>query len=356
MALSSAARKIEQDPELARYARQILFKPLGEEGQRKLLAARVVLIGCGALGSVLANTLVRAGVGFLRIVDRDYLELNNLQRQTLFDEDDVASNLPKAEAARRKLARINSKVEIEAIVTDANHRNIEQLAEGADLFLDGADNLETRFLVNDLAVKTHRPWVYGAVVGAAGLAMPIVPNETPCLRCVFESAPPPELNPTCDTAGILGSAVNIVASYQAAEAIKILTGQLDALNRRLLSFDLWAGRFVMLDRQRDYTDGDCPCCKHCQFDYLDGRLGSAADVLCGRDAVQIRPPDDLTVDFAAIAAKLKATGAEPRFNTFLLKAQVGKFELTVFADGRAIVKGTTKPEQAKSLYAKYIGA
>jgi molybdopterin/thiamine biosynthesis adenylyltransferase len=358
MPVSRAAQKIEQDAELARYSRQILFAPLGEDGQRRLLASRVTLIGCGALGSTLASILVRAGVGSLRIIDRDFIELNNLQRQSLFDEDDVASNLPKAEAARRKLARINSKIEIEAVVADVNCRNIEHLAEDAVLLLDGTDNLETRFLINDLAVKTQRPWVYGAVVGATGLALPILPNETPCLRCVFESAPPPELNPTCDTAGVLASAVHVVASHEAVEAIKILTGHLDALNRRLLSFDLWAGRFAMLHVQRAYDEGDCSCCKQQLFDYLDGRLGSTATTLCGRDAVQVSPPEGFVADFAAIAAKLKAgAGAEPRFNAFLLNARLGNaIELTLFADGRAIIKGISTPEEAKTIYAKYIGA
>src|SRR5688572_21956382 len=184
MSLSKAAQKIEQDPALARYSRQMLFDPVGEEGQRKLLASRVTVIGCGALGTVLANTLGRAGVGFLRLVDRDFIELNNLQRQVLFNEDDIAANLPKAEAAKRKLQRINSSIHVEAVVTDVNHRNIEQLAEGADLLLDGTDNFETRFLINDLAVKTKRPWVYGACIGATGLSMPILPNDTPCLRCI----------------------------------------------------------------------------------------------------------------------------------------------------------------------------
>jgi molybdopterin/thiamine biosynthesis adenylyltransferase len=356
MAISQAAQKIEQDPELARYSRQMLFEPLGEEGQRRLLTARAVLIGCGALGSTQAGILVRAGLGSLRIIDRDFVELNNLQRQSLFDEDDVAGNLPKAEAARRKLVRINSKVAVEAVVADVNYRNIEQLTEGADLLLDGTDNIETRFLMNDLAVKTHRPWVYGAVIGASGLVMPILPNETPCLRCVFESAPPPELNPTCDTAGVLASAVNVVASHQALEATKILAGRPEALNRKLLSFDLWAGRFSQLNVQKAYDDGDCPCCKRQQFDYLDGRVGSSAMTLCGRDAVQVIPPGATTMDFAALAGKLKAaTGAEPRFNPFLLRAQIGAIELTVFADGRAIIRGTDKPEEAKSVYAKYVG-
>lgn len=348
---------MEQDPELARYSRQMLFERLGEDGQRRLLGSRVTLIGCGALGSVLATVLVRAGVGFLRIVDRDFIELNNLQRQVLFDEDDIAAHLPKAEAARRKLQRVNSRVTIEAVVADVTGRNIELLAEGADLLLDGTDNFETRFLINDLCVKTGRPWVYGAVIGATGLAMPILPNDTPCLRCVFESGPPPEMNPTCDTAGVLGPAVNMVASFQALEAMKILAGRREAVTRRLLSFDLWEGRFSLLKVQKAYDEGDCPCCKGRQFEYLAGRLAGSATTLCGRNAVQVTPPAGGRVDFAAIAEKLKtAGGVAPRFNAFLLKARVDAFEITVFADGRAIIQGTSKPEEARCIYARYVGA
>ncbi len=357
MAISQAAQRIEQDGELGRYSRQMLFAPIGEEGQRKLLASRVTLIGCGALGTVLANTLARAGVGFLRVVDRDFIELNNLQRQVLFNEDDIAANLPKAEAAKRKLQRINSRIEVEAVVTDVNHRNVEQLAEGADLLLDGTDNFETRFLINDLAVKTGRPWVYGACIGATGLSMPILPNDTPCLRCIFEQAPPPEMNPTCDTAGVLGPVVNMVASHQALEAMKILMGRFEAVNRRLLNFDAWSGRVAMLNVQKAYQGGDCPCCKRKEFEYLEGKFGSSATTLCGRNAVQVTPPAGTRIDFAAIAEKIKsAAKADPRFNAFMLKAAIDDYELTVFADGRAIVKGTNKPDEARSVYAKYIGA
>jgi len=344
-------------PDLARYSRQVLFEPVGPDGQRNLLASRVTLIGCGALGTALADTLVRAGLGFMRIVDRDFIELNNLQRQILFDEDDIAANLPKAEAARRKLQRINADVVVEAVVTDSTHRNIEQLADGADLLLDGTDNFETRFLINDLAVKTRRPWIYGACVGATGLAMPIIPYDTPCLRCVFEQAPPPELNPTCDTAGILGPVVSMVAAHQATEALKILTGRRDAVNRRLLSFDAWEGRSVMLDVQKAYDQADCPCCKRNDFEYLEGKFGSRATTLCGRDAVQVSPPGDVTIDFAALAEKIRPVAdAEPRFNPFMLKARIDPHELTVFADGRAIIQGTSKPDVAKAVYARYIGA
>ena len=355
--MNEEVETIEQDQELARYSRQILFQPIGQEGQRKLLASRVTLIGCGALGSVLANTLVRAGVGFLRIVDRDYLELNNLQRQTLFTEDDIAANLPKAEAARRRLERINSSVTIEAVVTDATHRNIEHLCKEAHLLLDGTDNFETRFLINDVAVKTDRPWVYGACVASIGMAMPILPHKTPCLRCISEEAPPPHMNPTCDTAGVLGPVVNMVAAHQAMEAMKILMGRLDVVNRRLLRFDAWQGSVTMLDMQKAFDQTDCLCCKKNNFEYLEGKFSSSATTLCGRDAVQITPTIGVTIDFAAIADKIRnVTQIEPKFNAFMLKARVEKHEFTVFADGRAIVKGTNKPEEARTLYAKYVGA
>ncbi len=351
-------------PGQARYSRQILFAPMGEEGQRRLSASRVLLVGCGALGTHLADTLVRAGVGHLRIIDRDFIELNNLQRQVLFDEDDIAAGLPKAEAARRKLARINSAVTVEAVVADANYRNIEQLADGADLLLDGTDNFETRYLINDLAVKTNRPWVYGACVGATGLSLPIVPGDTPCLRCVFEQGPPPELNPTCDTAGILGPVVAAVAAHQAMEALKILAGHPEAIDRRLYHFDAWQNRHILLDVSKAYEAGECPCCRQRRFDYLEGKLAGSTTVLCGRNAVQITPGEkgdgsNLCAApsgqigpvpfFSALAEKLKAAGAaEVRFNAFMLKARLGDLDLTLFPDARAIITGTKDAAVART--------
>jgi len=341
---------------MRRYSRQVLFAPLGEEGQRKLHDCRVLLVGCGALGSVLANTLVRAGLGFLRLADRDVVELDNLHRQVLFDEDDVKGSLPKAKAARRKLERINSVITVEAVVDDVNHANIGELADGMDLILDGTDNFETRFLINDLAVKTRRPWIYGACVGATGLSLPILPFETACLRCLFEEAPPPEMNATCETAGILGPVVSMVASHQAMEAIKILTGHLEVLDRRLLSFDAWTGRTARIDVRKAFEQGDCPCCKRGQFVYLEGKRGSRTVTLCGRNAVQVLPGHGMVVDLAALAARLKPVAkGEPRFNPLLLKVLVDCYELTVFADGRALIKGTNKAEEARTVYARYLG-
>ena len=356
MPISDQAAQIERDPALARYSRQMLFEPIGEDGQRRLLDASVLLVGCGALGTVLASTLARAGVGRLRIVDRDFIEENNLQRQILFDEDDIAAGLPKAEAARQKLTRINSTIHVEAVVTDVNASNIQTLAEGADLLLDGTDNFETRFLINDLAVKSNTPWIYGACIGATGLVMAIVPGETPCLRCVFENAPPPEMNPTCDTAGVIAPIVNIVASYQCIEAIKLLTGRRDQLTRRLTTIDAWTGHTHNMNVQKAYEAGNCPCCKQRRFDFLDGTFASSATTLCGRDSVQITPAPGNRVNFEQIAEKLAAVADQPpKFNRFMLKAKVAPHELTLFPDGRAIIKGTNKPDIARSVYAKYVG-
>jgi adenylyltransferase/sulfurtransferase len=344
-------------PELSRYSRQILVEQVGIDGQRRLGEARVLLVGCGALGTVLASTLVRAGVGFVRLCDRDFIEPNNLQRQILFDEEDIAANLPKAEAAAAKLRKINSDVTVEAIVDDVNPTNLDRLAGDVSLVLDGTDNFETRFLLNDYAVKSGKPWIYGAVVGTTGLCMVILPHDTPCLRCVFENAPPPEMSPTCDTAGVLGPAVNLVASFQAVEAMKLLAGRHDQLNRSLMHIDAWTGRVSHMKVQAARDGGNCPCCKRGEFPYLDGKLSGTTTTLCGRDAVQVHPGAGLRVDFAAVAAKLEAlAGDGVRFNRFMLRAMVETCEFTLFPDGRAIIKGTTDPKRARSLYARYVGA
>lgn len=332
----------------------MLFEPIGERGQRALRHAHVALIGCGALGSVLANTLVRAGVGSLRIVDRDFIELDNLQRQTLFDEHDVAANLPKAEAAARKLRKTNSAVEIEPVITDLNPTNAEDLCRDTDLILDGTDNIETRFLLNDVAVKHDIPWVYGACVAAEGRVMPIIPHQTPCLRCVWEELPAPGELPTCDTVGILAPTVQIVASLQALEAMKILTGRLDALSRKLVTFDVWTGRFRAIDVQPFRDAGDCRCCKLGQFDFLTGGQTSSTATLCGQNAVQVLPPSGMKVNLKQIANRLKA-GARPTYNEFMLRFRVDDLTVALFPDGRAIVQGTTDPAQARTIYAKYIG-
>lgn len=344
---------------LERYSRQMRFPGLGKAGQEKLLASRVTLCGCGALGTVLANTLVRAGVGFVRVIDRDFVEPSNLQRQVLFDESDVTSNLPKAEAAATKLRQINSSVTVEPIVADINRTNIEEFCAGADLILDGSDNFEIRYLINDVAIKHGKPWVYGGAVGSQGMSMTVIPGETPCLRCVFEAAPAPGETGTCETAGVLGPAVAIVASYQAAEAIKLLSGNKAAVNRELLILDVWenTNRRVKVAPLAG-RKGQCPCCAKRNFEWLDGAHGTQTTSLCGRNAVQVSQRTKGKLDFAYLAGVLKQSG-EVSYNKFLLKFQLvengAPYEFTVFEDGRAIIKGTDEPDKARTLYAKYVG-
>jgi adenylyltransferase/sulfurtransferase len=340
---------------LDRYSRQIRFHGLGEAGQKKLLASRVTVCGCGALGTVLANHLVRAGVGRVRIVDRDFIETHNLQRQVLFDEQDVADNLPKAEAAARKLRAINSQVAIEPVVTDIDHTNILDLVDDADLILDGTDNFETRYLINDAAVKLGKPWIFGGVIGSEGQTMTIVPGETPCIRCVVETSPPPGMTPTCETAGVLGPAVAVIASFEAVEAIKLLAGKTDALNRELIMIDLWDWTFRRLKVARLRETADCPCCKHRRFEWLDGQLGSHTTTLCGRNAVQVAVRRSEPLSFPELALRLGPLG-EVRHNAYMLRFAAEGHEFTVFPDGRAIIKGTNDVAKARTLYAQFVGS
>ncbi len=341
--------------DISRYHRQYLFSKIKEDGQKKISSSRVTVIGCGALGTVLVNTLARAGVGFLRVVDRDFIELNNLQRQVLFDEDDIKDNLPKAIAAERKIKKINSQIKIEAIVSDVNFTNIENFVKDVDLVIDGTDNFETRFLLNDACVKHNKPWIYGAVIGSHGLTMTIIPNETPCLRCVFESAPPPELTPTCDTAGIIAPASMVIASLEATEALKFLSGNKQDLNKSLFSIDVWTHetKNFKLDGLRETTD--CPTCKKHNFEFLTGDSSAKTTSLCGRNAVQITRSDKIKLDFNELALRFNKVG-EVKFNPFMFQAKVDSYEFTIFPDGRAIIKGTNDPAQAKTIYAKYIGS
>ena len=361
--------------DLARYHRQMLLPGFGAEGQRRLAASTALVLGCGALGSLAADLLVRAGVGHLVLVDRDVVELTNLQRQVLFDEQDVADGLPKAEAARRRLTRVNSRVEITAVVDDMNHGNIERYAAGADVLVDGVDNFETRYLANDFAVKRGIAYLYGGAVGTVGAAYAILPHTrdgrtawetdpdgsraTPCLRCLFEEPPPPGTMPTCDTVGVLGPAVTTLASFEVTEALKVLTGNFDRVCPTMLNVDLWNNTVLQLNVEDAYERGDCPCCKHGRFDYLDGALGSGATTLCGRDAVQLaHQQGDVELDFEEIAARLRPHG-EVRVNELMLRAKLTHngepFALSLFPDGRAIVHGTSEPAVARSVYAKYIG-
>lgn len=330
------------------------FPGVGVEGQQRLRSARVTLCGCGALGTVLANALVRAGVGFLRVIDRDFIETHNLQRQVLFDETDVTSNLPKAEAAARKLRQINSEVTIEAVVTDIDRTNIVELAQDADLILDGTDNFEVRYLINDVAVKLGKPWVYGGCIGSHGQTMTILPEQTPCLRCVIPAGPGPGEGATCETAGVLGPTVNIVASYQATEAIKILTGHLETINRDLIYFDCWDNVFKKFSIAKLRDKSNCVCCVQKKFEWLEGQHGAQTTSLCGRNAVQVSHRVSGRLDFEGMAKQLGSLG-EVSFNRFMLKFGVDGYEFTVFPDGRAIIKGTSDIDKARTLYAKYIG-
>src|SRR5438874_4381991 len=318
----------ELDLQTSRYARQMRFAPLGVEGQRKLLASRALVVGCGALGSVIANTLARAGVGKLRIVDRDFLELNNLQRQVLYDEDDVAAGLPKAIAAKNRLERVNSGVEIDAIVADVDHTNIVRLLDGVDCLIDGTDNFEARFLLNDAAVKLGLPWVYGGCIGAEGQSLTILPGQTPCLRCLMPEPPPPGTTPTCDSAGILGTIIGVVASIESNEALKILSGHAEAISRTWIVLDLWDNtvRQIKLDSART---PDCPCCGRREYSWLGGERGSHTAVLCGRNAVQLSFPGRAALPLDQLEEKLGAVGQVSR-NKYLVRAAIGPYNVTVF--------------------------
>ncbi len=338
---------------LDRYVRQMRYPPLGEEGQRRLSRSRALVCGCGALGSMLANTLVRSGVGAVRIVDRDFVETSNLQRQVLFDEDDVAAQLPKAIAATERLRRINSAVVIEPIVADVDHNNVEKLCEGVDVIVDGTDNFEIRFLINDVSVKHNLPWVYGGCIGAEGQTMTILPGETACLRCLIQECPPPGSTPTCDTAGILAPIVGLIASIEAVEAIKILSGNRPSVSRSLTVVELWDNRIRQVDVSSLRGQVDCPTCRRGEFPWLSGKEGSHTAVLCGRNAVQLTHPG-VSLSLDELARQLEGVGQINR-NQFLLRLKVEDYELTVFPDGRAIIGGTDDAATARTVYAKYIG-
>ncbi|MGE0406350.1 MAG: ThiF family adenylyltransferase [Candidatus Korobacteraceae bacterium] len=333
-----------------RYSRQILFAGIGADGQHRLSQARVVLVGCGATGSASASLLARAGVGFLRLIDRDYVEPSNLQRQSLFDESDAAESLPKAVAAARKIAAFNSDVVVEPHIADLAPATAEDLLSSADLILDGTDNFETRYLVNDFAVQHSIPWIYAAAVGSYAVTMNVLPGDGACLACLFPD-PPRGTVETCDTSGILNSAANWVASVQVTEALKLLTGARDSMRRTLLSFDLWRNDFAEVATRS--ADPGCRTCGQRDFIHLAGK-GRPAITLCGRNSVQIherhRP-----VDFAEMNQRLQPHGVV-RHNDFVLKFWREPYELTLFPDGRAIIKGTTDTAIARSLYARFVGS
>ena len=335
-----------------RYSRQERFAPIGETGQQRLADARVLLIGLGALGSVAADQIVRAGVGYVRLVDRDFVELSNLQRQSLFDEHDVHDNLPKAIAAANKLRRVNSTVQIETTVEDINPTNIEDYISDVDLVLDALDNFETRFVLNDACAKLGKPWIYTAAVGSYGLVMPIIPGATPCLRCLLGKLPAPGTSPTCETAGVIAPITHTIGSIQVAEALKFLTGNMDPAEVRLTAYDIWSHCFQRIDVGRDSMQ-DCPVCSEKKFEYLNGSPLRTI-TLCGRNAVQLIPGVKGDIRFAELSKSIAAFGAV-QFNDFLLKCSTPPYEITVFKDGRAIVKGTEEASLARSLYSKMVG-
>jgi molybdopterin-synthase adenylyltransferase len=339
------------DPRLEeKYSRQILFAEIGEAGQKRLCASSVVIAGCGAIGGAAASLLARAGVGRLRVIDRDYVEPSNLQRQLLFDEADAREALPKAVAAERKLRAINSGVTVEGRIADLIPKNAEELLGGHDLILDGTDNFETRFLLNDFAVKNGKPWIYAAAVASYGVSMVIRPGISPCLACLLESGSP-GVEETCDTIGVLGAIVGLIASFEAGEAIKLLAGREDALHGRLVACDVWSGRWQSVHVARV---PDCPVCTERKFRYLEGKAQPHL-TMCGRDSVQIHERGR-RLDLLALRERLAAAVSGVSSNEYLLRFRVPPHEITVFTDGRAIIKGTRDPSVARSLYARYIGA
>jgi len=341
--------------ERERYSRQILFGGIGEQGQEKLLASSAVLVGCGALGTVTANLLVRAGLGRLAIIDRDFVEASNLQRQTLFEEADARDSIPEAIAAERRLRAINSGVKVEGIVADLTPDNALDLLGGFPFMLDGTDNFETRLLLNDAAISLGVPWIYAAAVGSYGVTMTIRAGETACLACLLESASNHSaLGPedTCDTVGVLNAAAGVIASMEAAEATKFLAGHPEALNHKLISCDVWSGRFQSIRVERN---PECRACVRHEFVHLEGRARPHVS-MCGRDSVQIHERRR-ALDLAELGCRVSgASASEVRNNQFLLRFRIAPYEMTVFPDGRAIIKGTQDPAIARSLYARYIGS
>ncbi len=337
---------------MERYSRQILFEGIGEAGQRRLRGARALVLGCGALGSAQVEMLARAGVGRLTIADRDFVEESNLQRQSLFTEQDARERVPKAAAAARRVGEINSDVECEAVVADVNGSNVERLVEGCEVVLDGTDNFATRYLMNDACVKRGVPWVYGAAVGSYGVTMTVRPRETACLRCVFPEIPAAGSAETCDTAGVIMPVIAVVAAVQVAEALKLLTDNVESLNGGLMQFDVWRNEWRRVSLAG--PDPSCPACAHGRFDSLDAERAEMATVLCGRDAVQVSPARPSELDLDALAARLRGVG-EVKSNVYLVRLRAGGYELTVFRDARAIVRGTDDPATARSLYARYVG-
>lgn len=332
-----------------RYSRQMRYSEIGEEGQERIGQGRVAVVGCGALGSVQAEALARAGVGFIRVIDRDYIEFSNLQRQLLFDERDAENGSPKAIAAAERMRAINSEITIEPVIADLTPSNADDLLADVHLIMDGTDNFETRYLINDFAISRDLPWIYGAAVGSYGLKMPVLPHRTCCLRCVF-SEPPSGVQPTCETAGVLSPITMTIGALQVADALKILSGHADRVVAQITVIDVWSGE--ILQTPQPAARADCPACGQRKFVFLEGKTRPPIS-LCGRNAVQIHDRNR-RVDLQQLATQLAGVGTV-RANEFALRAQIAPYELTVFPDGRAIIKGTTDVGIARSLYAKYVG-
>lgn len=330
-----------------RYSRHILLKEIGEEGQVKLFKSSVVIVGCGALGTTIANNLVRAGIGEIKIVDRDIVEMSNIQRQTLFDEDDIGS--PKAWAAVKKLRKVNSKIKIDGVVEDLNNINIEEIIDGADLVIDGTDNMETRFLINDACIKHKIPWIYGGAVGTYGVSMNIIPGSTACFRCVFQKLPNAGALPTCDTSGVLNTIPLIIGSIESTEAFKILLGK--TINDKMLIYDVWLHDFQSVKIKKN---NECECCVKHNFEFLNAKKKTQIVSLCGENAMQITPAKNSILSFEEFAQKLQKSG-EVKVTKFIIKFTVDSYQINIFKSGRAIVYGTNDEKIAKSLYAKYVG-
>lgn len=330
-----------------RYSRQIVLTNIQEQGQEKLARSRVVVIGCGALGTTIANNLVRAGIGHMKIVDRDIIELNNLQRQNLFDEDDIG--FPKASTASKKLKKINSDVKIESFVEDVNHKNIEHIISGMDLVLDGTDNMIIRFLINDACIKHNIPWIYGGAIETYGITMNIIPHLTPCFRCLINDIPEAGALPTCDTVGVLNSIPNIIASIQSTEALKILLGK--EINTNILTYDVWSHNYnsIKLEKRRD-----CECCGKHNFEFLNKKTADRIIMLCGSGVFQITPVKKTNISFKEMSEKLKKVG-KVDFQEDILRFSHNDYHFYLFKDGRALIYGTTDEKVAKSLYSKYVG-
>ncbi len=330
-----------------RYSRQILLKNIQIEGQEKLLNSKVVLIGCGALGSNIANNLVRAGIGYLRVVDRDIVELNNLQRQNLFEESDIGSS--KAGTIAERLRKINSEVKIESIADDVNNENIEKIIKNMDVVLDGTDNMLVRFLINDACVKHDTPWIYGGAIETYGITMNIIPHKTPCFRCLIQNLPETGSLPTCDTVGVLNSIPEIIGSIQSTEALKIILGK--NINKNLLTYDVWIHNFNNISIKKR---NDCECCGKHNFEFLNAKKKETIISLCGKGAIQITPANEVKISFEDLGKKLQKLG-EINYHKLILRFKIPGYELNIFKNGRTIIIGTNDKKIAKSLYAKYIG-